>query len=253
MNCKDIDYMMPLYLSGELDSATTARFESHTAECAPCRREIEELQALDRSLYQLLQNENIDATQLHGRVMNQIQREQPRPPFWRALRITMAAAALVLCAALGFAAYQGNQRYKLAEMDHVNEVVTGHQQLWQTNEADIEALAAKRLSIQLQPQELMIPGYKLLRGRRCLVGTHHYLHLVYGNGAEEMSLYILPKQDLDLFSRVSSLLLSHLHSRAESGYNVTEGDLKGWRILLVGTASDSKQQAIVSDQLNTLS
>jgi anti-sigma factor RsiW len=253
MNCKDIEYMMPLYLSGELDSATMARFECHAAECAGCRREMEELQALDRALCQGLLTENIDAAPVQARVMSQIRSERRRPHYWQTIRIALAVAAFVLCAVLVSSIYRGSTRYKQIQMDHVNEVVMGHQQRWLTDEAQIQQMAAQRLSIQLQPQQLAIPGYRLLRGRRCLVGSHHYLHLVYGNGVEEMSMYIIAGQDKDVLSRVSALVSPHIYSRAESGYNVTEGDAKGWRIVLVGKTEVYKQQAIIDDRLSIIS
>jgi anti-sigma factor RsiW len=253
MNCRENEYMMPLYLSGELDSATMARFECHAAECPLCRREMEDLQAMDRAVCQALLTEHIDATPLQARVMKQIHSERPQPPFWQAFRIALAAAALLFCAVLVGSVYHAKALYKRAQLDHVNEVVMGHEQRWLTDETAIQKMMEQRLSTPVQLQRLTIPGYRLLRARRCLLGTHHYIHLVYGDGTEEMSMYILVGQDTDVLSRVSALLSPSIYSRAESGYNVTEGDAKGRRILLVGTTAANKQQAIISDRLSVIS
>ena len=47
MNCTEAKYLMPLYLSSELDAKAMAEFELHAQRCAACTREAEQIRLYD--------------------------------------------------------------------------------------------------------------------------------------------------------------------------------------------------------------
>jgi anti-sigma factor RsiW len=256
MNCSDVQYLMPLYLSGELDSASMAQFDRHAGECPACSRQMEEQQELDRGLRMALLSEAVDTTALRTRVLADIKREHSlvtakttRYP----IRIAFAVAAVLLIMIVLSAAHRDNARCEQASADHVDEVVMARPRAWRTEDSSIEQLIAQRIAARPQLEQLAIPGFKLLRGKECGIAKSRYIHLVYGNGSQQISMYLLAGSDAGLLRRISTSLLPLVQSRSESGYNVTEGDANGSRILLVGTLSQSEEQVIVKNMLKTLS
>jgi anti-sigma factor RsiW len=256
MNCSDVQYLMPLYLSGELDSASMAQFERHAAECSACSRQMAEQKAFDRGLRTALLSESADTTTVRARVLAEVQRDQAlaMPKATRhPVRIAFAiAAALLVMITLGVA-YRDNARYEQASVDHVDEVVMAKRKGWRTQDSSIEQLVAQRVATSPSLQQLEIPGYQLHLGKECSIAKHRYVHLVYGNGSQQISMYVLAGDNGGLLQRISTSLLPLVRSRTESGYNVTEGDANGKRILLVSTLSQNEEQVIVKNVLQTMS
>lgn len=255
MNCAAAIYLIPLYLSGELDSTTMAQFDHHANECSACRRHFEEQKELDLALRISLLTECIDVTRLHTDVMGAIRRSRTAPTdvARHSIRIAFAfAAVLILMVTLGVA-YRDNTRYEQASIDHVDEVVMSHSKQWRTQEGMIQELVSQRVATAPNLHQLAIPGYQLLRGKECSIAGSRYIHLVYGNGKKQISMYVLAGNEHELLRRIATKLMPAVRSRFESGYNVTEGDSDRLRILLVSTISKNEEQAIVKTVLQTTS
>ena len=126
MNCSDVQYLMPLHLSGELDSAFIAQFERHVDECPACQKEIEEHQEFNKGIRAALLSEAVDTTAVHRRVLAEINGERTVSIFTTArhpFRVAFAiAAGLLIMLTIG-ATYGDNPRYEQASLDHVKEVV----------------------------------------------------------------------------------------------------------------------------------
>ena len=256
MNCSDLQYLMPLQLSGELDSASMAQLERHVNECPACQEQIEEQQDLNKGIRAALLSESVDTTALRMRVLTEVKGKgtvsiinTARHP----IRIALAVAAGLLIVLAVVAANRDNARYEQASLDHVDEVVTAGHREWRTQGNSIGQLISQCMKTPPQLEQLSIPGYQLLRGKECGIAKTPYIHLVYGNGAQQISMYILEGDEHGLLRRVLTSLQPLVRSRKEAGYNVTEGDMAGRRILLVSTLSQSEEQAIVKHVLQTMS
>jgi anti-sigma factor RsiW len=256
MNCADAQYLRPLYLSGELDSGSVAQFERHRDDCLSCQRQIEEDRNLDTGLRHALQSEPVDATALRARVLAEIHKTEDgkvspwkRHPVW----ITAAVAAMLLVMITFGLARRDNARYEEASADHVDEVVMARPKDWQTQNGRILQLVTQRLAMPANLRQLAIPRYRLLRGKECSIAKNRYVHLVYGDGSQQISMYVLEGDEHGLLRRISTSLLPQIRSRAKAGYNVTEGDAHGRRILLVSTLPATEEQAIVKNVLQTMS
>ena len=256
MNCSDVQYLMPLHLSGELDSAFIAQFERHVDECPACQKEIEEHQEFNKGIRAALLSEAVDTTAVHRRVLAEINGERTVSIFTTArhpFRVAFAiAAGLLIMLTIG-ATYGDNPRYEQASLDHVKEVVRAEHVEWRTQSSSIGQLVSQCMTTPPQLRQLAIPGYQLLRGKECGIAKTPYIHLVYGNGAQQISMYILEGDEHGLLRRVLTSLQPLVRSRKEAGYNVTEGDMAGRSILLVSTLSQSEEQAIVKHVLQTMS
>jgi anti-sigma factor RsiW len=256
MNCSDMQYRMPLHLSGELDSASTAQFERHVDECPACQKEIEEHQELNKGIRAALRSESMDTSPLRMRVLAEIERQRTVTIFTAAshpFRIAFAAAAGLLIMLTIGATNRDNARYEQASLDHAVEVVMAKHVEWRTQSTSIGQLVSQCMKTPPQLQQLAIPGYQLLRGKECGIAKTPYIHLVYGNGAQQISMYILEGDEHGLLRRILTSLQPLVRSRTESGYNVTEGDMATRRVLLVSTLSQSEEQAIVKHVLQTMS
>jgi anti-sigma factor RsiW len=256
MNCSDAQYRMPLHLSGELDSASIAQFERHLDECQACQKEMEEHQELNKGIRVALLSESVDATAVRRRVLAEIKGQRTVSIFTAArhpFRIAFAVAAGLLIMLTIGATNRDNARYEQASLDHVEEVVMARHVEWRTQASSIGQLVSQCMKTPPQLQALSIPGYQLLRGKECGISKTPYIHLVYGNGAQQISMYILEGDEHGLLRRVLTSLQPLVRSRTEAGYNVTEGDTAGRRILLVSTLSQSEEQAIVKQVLQTMS
>jgi anti-sigma factor RsiW len=245
MNCSDVRYLMPLHLSGELDGVSMAQFERDVNECPACQERMEEQQDMNNGIRAALLSESVDTTALRKRVLTEVKGKRTvsiinivRHP----LRIALAVAAgLIIVLAVG-AANRDNARYEEASLDHVAEVVRTEHREWRTQGSSIGQLLG----------ELSIPGYQLVRGKECGISRSRYIHLVYSNGEQEISMYVLADDEHGSLRSIFTSLLPLVRSRAEAGYNVTEGDAAGRRILLVSALPQSEEQVIVRRVLHAM-
>jgi putative zinc finger protein len=93
---RSVDFLSRLH-DGELDAGERARFESHRAHCAECRRSVVEFEdaiALFRST-----RSGPPRSDLAGRILRKVQStNRPRTPFPRRFQIDLGWAALMLTA-----------------------------------------------------------------------------------------------------------------------------------------------------------
>jgi len=250
MNCSDVQYLIPLHLSGELDSASMAQFERHVDECPVCQKQMEEQQELNKEICAALLSESVDITALRMRVLAEVKGERTVSIFntvRHPIRIAFAVAAGLLIILTIGATNRDNARYEQASLDHVDEVVRASHKEWHTQGSSIGQLVSRCMKTPPQLQQLSIPGYQLLRGKECGISKSRYIHLVYSNGAQQISMYVLEDDEHGLLRRVFTSLLPLVRSRT-----VTEGDAAGRRVLLVSTLPQSKEQVIVKHVLQTM-
>lgn len=199
MNCAETDELSSLYLAGELDEARTAAFDAHLHACAACSARIEEQKNLDALLCDGVLAEQIDTSNVDARVLRAIHTsrtlEGTRLPMYRRWGI-VAAAAILLALIAGLAAYRYTSgapvtpMYAAVVRDHQLEVVERARRPWVSDAAVIQMLAAKQ-GIGADAFASLAPAnYRLERAKLCPLSGNVYLHLVYTDGAHELSVFL---------------------------------------------------------------
>jgi len=110
MNCNSFEEWIALYVEGDLDPSQARNVESHLESCASCQRFLKELEA-SQAIVKELAAESVDPASFNvvrKRVMQEVNRRQARPVWWRFLSPAFAqwraawAVSLAVLVALGF-------------------------------------------------------------------------------------------------------------------------------------------------------
>ena len=110
MNCNSFEEWIALYVEGDLDPSRARNVESHLESCASCQRFLKELEA-SQAIVKELAAESLDPASFNvvrKRVMQEVNRRQARPVWWRFLSSAFAqwhpawAVSLAVLVALGF-------------------------------------------------------------------------------------------------------------------------------------------------------
>lgn len=149
---------------------------------------------LDRRLRDELLSTPIDSSAVERRVREEIastSRFQFAP-----LRAAAAIAAVLLLAALALVVTRSSFRPQTVEIcsaaarDHVREIVQQEPRHWISDRNGIDALGQRVGVASAAITNLTAPGYHLDRGKLCRLNGSVFLHLVYSNGAREISLFL---------------------------------------------------------------
>jgi anti-sigma factor RsiW len=194
MNCRDIAELAPLYLSRELPADELREFERHLGRCRSCALEIDQEASIDARLRAAVGDEMPETATLNRAVITRIDAVSVR----RRQFIGVAAAVLLLTAggAAWWSAHEGStprpytRLYTDAARDHQLEVVEHQPRRWRSGAAGIETLAA-RYGLPARAAATLGPaGFRLQQAKICGLEGRPVLHLVYTNGAREVSLYL---------------------------------------------------------------
>jgi hypothetical protein len=149
---------------------------------------------LDQRLCDQILSQEVDTTRVAAAVRKQIQTQPRHVPGW-----AVAAAALIVAALMAAFSYQMFRREQTpplciaAAQDHQREIVQGDPRRWLSDLSSIESLGLK----QGVPAEAILAlgttGYRLERGRLCLLKKQIYLHLVYTRDGRQFSVYLRPR------------------------------------------------------------
>jgi Putative zinc-finger len=202
VNCAEIARLAPLYITGELESARAAEFDTHLKTCPACMLELERQSRLDSRLREEILGEETNAFWVDRRVRELISAEaegQPLPDLprnrrrWQAMLLATAAAALLAIG--GYRALNTHvaRVYADAAEDHWTEIVQGQPRHWLTDPAQIAALAAKQGIDSTSLVSLESGPYRLVRGKICFIDHHIFLHLVYSDGSQNFSVFLRQK------------------------------------------------------------
>src|SRR6185436_5457523 len=110
MNCNSFEEWIALYVEGDLDPSRARNVESHLESCASCQRFLKELEA-SQAIVKELAAEALDPASfsvVRQRVMQEVNRRQARPVWWRLLSPALAqwhpawAVSMAVLVALGF-------------------------------------------------------------------------------------------------------------------------------------------------------
>ena len=200
MNCKELAELSPLYLAGELDEVRMAGFDIHLRTCPACATDIEQQKDLDALLCDGVLAEQIDTSSVDMLVRQtiQAQRESKFDPqsSTSAHRYWIAIAAAIVLAAIAGLSYRYWPSpvvapvYAAVVHDHQVEVVEGAHRPWVSDSAVIDLLAAKQGVSESALAAIAPANYHLERAKLCPLDGSTYLHLVYTDGAHELSVFL---------------------------------------------------------------
>src|SRR5437764_11622997 len=169
MNCSETKFVMPLYLSSELDATRMADFELHVQSCRPCARELEYARHCDELLRDACLEESVDALGLRERVLSEISKSKRRRRFLSRRSVYTLPIAAVLLLAIGagiiyFTLYSSSSQtvYAAALDDHYSEVVQ-HPTIpgWRETPEEIRAFVSEKLGDAHFHDKLAPAGYRL--------------------------------------------------------------------------------------------
>jgi anti-sigma factor RsiW len=217
MNCRELEELAPLYLSGELEEDRKVLFHTHLAECRSCAQQMEQQAAMDARLRKALCTGLPYAGEIERSVWGRIARERSRR--W----MFLAAAAALLIAAVMAYRMRPERLYADAALDHRREVTERQPRRWRTDPAEIEKLAAR---YDLADVAALAPaGYRLEHAKMCGIDGQPALHLVYTNGAREFSVFVRPGGGVEPVSAhsVGSEHLARFRTARHEAVIVTDG------------------------------
>jgi len=225
MNCADICELAPLYVAGDLDTRRAAEFDAHLKTCSSCIVELEAQARLDARLREVLLSEEVDVARVNRRIREMLAQQsleaavksvEPRRGRWMTAAMGMAAAFMLFVAGYLLIPSHVSQVYADAAEDHQSEVIDRSPRPWLSDPAQIEALAEKQGIGVAIPGELA-SGYRLARGKICRLDDRVYLHLVYGDGTREFSLFLRARDTEHLDARIRGFSNGRLLRECASG------------------------------------
>lgn len=188
MNCADVLEFAPLYLSRELDPARVEQFREHLRVCPSCAHKMEEQKAFDSLFRESVLADSVDSASIERRVWRAITGDSRRR--WVAVA-AVAATLLVGALAVRTALAPGmTPFFAAAARDHHIEIVDAQPREWLTDRNQIGALAGGQGVSLSTLDSIASAGYQLQRIRLCFLNGQIFLHLVYANGSEDLSVYL---------------------------------------------------------------
>ncbi len=191
MNCQEVRTLAPLYLSGELTGSGRELFAGHLSGCPECSREIEAQLDLDAQLAGAFSGSDADCQRVEERFRAQLARERAGRRWWYGAAIAASLLIGVTAGAIWLEpAAPTPPWFSDAARDHRVEVMEKQPRRWRSTDDELEALAAMHGLSHAQISALAPAGYRLERAKNCGINGQRSLHLVFGNGEREYSLYL---------------------------------------------------------------
>ena len=220
MTCQDISTLSPFYFCGELDPLRAEQFENHVANCPECALSLAQQREIDRKLRAAVFS---DASDTSG--IKRIVRENMRNEHRRRWIFAAATAAMLLCiAAFTLRLFLTQRAVELctdAAIDHQMEIVEHQTRRWQSTASGMAAVAGVVGIPDSALQNLRVAGYYVDRAKLCRLNGRLYLHAVYTNGTQELSVY---------FGRGDASALAGRPTKSPNGVEVFDFESYGQQI-----------------------
>jgi hypothetical protein len=193
LRCADVLEHLPAYMADALERPQGDEVAAHLETCPECAMAL----ATERRLDQLVTNAANEAAPssagLQLRIAEQISgRPAARFQWWRMATVAASLASLLL----GFAIWRGVGGYQVhmlcadAADDHHTEIIQRQARRWQSTPQEISDLAKRELGSGDLPQKIEGQNLTLARARVCRLRGSRFMHLVYGSGAREVSVFL---------------------------------------------------------------
>lgn len=225
MTCQELDRLLYPYLDGEFQPEERVDVEAHLAECAACRRRVEDEKhmrlALRRAARHSVESMRAPAS-LRAGIQVGLKQQQRRAQYGVWLRAG-AMALVVVTVGTGWVAYQAEQRVRSAR----REAVQRHSkalpfEVASTAPEEVEAWFKGKVDHRVTVPQL--PKAKPLGGRISILNGREVAYISYetlpdnaGEQARRLSVFVLPG-DGDTRPRLEALQAVEVDS--DQGFNV---------------------------------
>lgn len=153
---------------------------------------------------------------------------------------------MVLLAAMAISRFAASDPMHLlcqdAVDDHRSEVVLREPRKWRTSSSEINDLVRRTVPSVQVPDKLA--DFSLQKARLCGLLDADALHLVYGNGSQQVSVFLMLRRNLPNDSLPSRD--SRLHQENDAGISATSFAGSGLGVVVVGNPTVTRN---VADQL----
>ena len=221
----------------------------HLESCAACRARLQREYELDRLITAAVNRATPAADELVAHIEHRLESKLTRRFFpwqWRWPALAGAAAVVLFCAILLTRFTSSNSMHALCQDamdDHRSEVVLREPRRWHSV-SEINDLVRRTVPQARIPQS--IAGLPLEKGRICGLLQAQALHLVYGDGAQQVSVFFVLRQDLPSDSLPLQNSAKRLHQENDAGIGVASFAGQGLGVVVVGTPRLARN---VADQL----
>jgi Putative zinc-finger len=241
MNCSETQFVMPLYLSSELDAQTMAAFELHVQTCGTCARELEYSRHCDELLRGAYPEQPVNTLGVRERVLSEISKSQPRRRSLFKLLVYPLRIAAVLLIAIGIGVaylilHAGSSQavYAAALKDHYREVAQ-HEPFsdWPQTPEAVRAFVRQEIGDTDFLDSLTPAGYHLARAQHCDLGDKRFVHLVYRNEVREISIYVRHREAELPGAAVEMVNGCALHAEAINKFEIAGFQSQRYTVLVV--------------------
>ena len=235
MRCHEAEGLLAPQISESLDAATQGELALHLDSCPACRAKLQREYELDRLITTAVSAGTPPADTLVGRIEQKLGSRRPFFLQWRWPAFA-GAATMVLLFALALPRFTSHDPMHLlcldAVDDHRSEVLQREPRTWHTG-SDISGLVQRTVPGAQVPQA--VAGLSLQKARICELLRAPALHLVYGSGAQQVSVFVMLPQDLPSGSLPHPTPPTRLHEENDSGIAVASFAGKGLAVVVAGS------------------
>jgi len=239
MNCKELDQNSTFYFSHELDVQQSADFLAHLESCPSCAAKVRQQQELDHLLRSTVLSQEMDTRALEFRIRREL-RSTPQRHIVFPRRLALVAAGLVLLATLGLLSSNWLRTTRQASaicadaiVDHRVEVTENAPRKWTADLGIIAAVSQKVIGTQINPEQFTPSGYHFERAKICSLVNKRYVHIVFSNGNQEISMFVRTR-DSGAMQAVSWWNKGRLYQDILGNTNVARIDGQRLSFVLVG-------------------
>lgn len=194
LRCADVLERLPEYLADALQRPHADEVAAHLETCPDCAMALATERRLDQLVSHAVNEAAPSSAALQLRLAEQIAgRPAVRLQWWRMATVAASLASLVL----GFAVWRGVTGYQVhllcadAADDHHTEITQNQARRWRTAPQEIADLAKRELGGSGElPQSIEGQNLALTRARVCRLRGTRFMHLVYGSGPREVSVFL---------------------------------------------------------------
>ena len=258
MNCSELEFLIPLYLSSELEVTRLTDFEGHLQRCLLCAKKLENVRHYDDLLRTAFNEQSLNTEKLRKRVSSQIRKgTRRRFLFGRPVYSLPIAAALILMIAAGiYIILPGSLSqtvYAAAQTDHYREVVQHADRPWLETPEEIRPFVRSELGDSNFLDRLAPAGYHLARALHCELLQQRYVHLVYENGSREISIFIRSGEAKLTGSPIEIVAGCGVYAAAVSKFEIEGFQTHQYTVLVVSDLSRAESLQIVRSVAATFS
>lgn len=236
LKCADVLDRLPEYLADALQPPQSDDVAAHLECCPDCAMALATERRLDQLVSRAVSDAAPSSAGLQYRIAEHVAGRPPvRAQWWRMAAVAAAVASMALGLAIwrGVSGYQVHMLCADAADDHHTEITLREARRWRTAPQEISDLAKRELGSGEVPQTIEGENLALARARVCRLRGARYMHLVYGGGAREVSVFLALDKPGQTLNR--SGMPTPIHDERDLGVDVSTFRLGN---LVVVVASD---------------